>query len=183
MRDLAFLIGRWRGKGKGFHPHSAPFEYEEDIIFENIGQPNFAYHSTSFINKVPKHRESGFIKFEDNNQVQLNLVDSLGTCRIFLGALNDFEHNAKSLVLTTDSSCSAPLYKEPHMVGSGPRTYLDMKDVLMAFRSRSSAEFYYRWRSLKLTCEVMQLWTRLEESISLSGREIEEHAFDHLISG
>ncbi|VDD84386.1 unnamed protein product [Mesocestoides corti] len=78
MRDLAFLIGRWRGKGKGFHPHSAPFEYEEDIIFENIGQPNFAYHSTSFINKVPKHRESGFIKFEDNNQVQLNLVDSLG---------------------------------------------------------------------------------------------------------
>uniref|UniRef100_A0A5K3G1P6 DUF1794 domain-containing protein n=1 Tax=Mesocestoides corti TaxID=53468 RepID=A0A5K3G1P6_MESCO len=117
MRDLAFLLGRWRGKGKGFLPHSVPYEYEEDLVIQSIGQPNFTYHTTSYIKRVPKHREAGFLKFHVDDQIQLNIADSLGTCRVFLGTLNDLGRNIKSLVLTTDSSCRAPLYRQTHAVG------------------------------------------------------------------
>uniref|UniRef100_A0A5K3G450 DUF1794 domain-containing protein n=1 Tax=Mesocestoides corti TaxID=53468 RepID=A0A5K3G450_MESCO len=72
------IDGRWRDKCWSFLHQNDPFEYEEDIISENIGQPNFAYHSTYFLKKVPKHREAGFLKFHVDGQIQLNLADSLG---------------------------------------------------------------------------------------------------------
>ncbi|VDD77710.1 unnamed protein product [Mesocestoides corti] len=116
MRDLSFMIGEWRGVGKGILPHGPAFQYEEDLVVENIGQPNFAYSATSYINGDPKHRESGFIKCHENGQVVFCLADNLGTCTVLLGSLTTDGEKSKTLILTSDTTCRAPSNKEPYVI-------------------------------------------------------------------
>ncbi|KAM7541541.1 hypothetical protein Aperf_G00000038856 [Anoplocephala perfoliata] len=115
MKDLEFLIGRWHGSGTGILPHGPSFQYKEDIVIENIGQPNFAFSACSFIDGVTRHRESGFIKCHDGNQVLFCLADNSGTCSILLGTLQANSGKTK-LHLISNNITGAPFNRGPHVV-------------------------------------------------------------------
>ncbi|VDO11753.1 unnamed protein product [Rodentolepis nana] len=122
MKALEFLIGRWHGTGKGFLSNGSSFQYTEDLIIENIGQPNFAYSASSCIDGKTRHRESGFIKCHEDNKVVFCIAENLGSCSILLGALQT-NANEKKLHLTSDSVSRSPFNKEPYVIKS-VREYL-----------------------------------------------------------
>ncbi|EUB64691.1 putative fatty acid-binding protein [Echinococcus granulosus] len=115
MKRLSFLIGRWHGTGLGLLPHGPSFKYEEDLVIENIGQPNFAYSATSLIDGVTRHRESGFVKCHEGSQVLFCLADNLGTCSILLGTM-ETESKSTKIFLTSDSITRSPFNREPRVV-------------------------------------------------------------------
>ncbi|VDK35787.1 unnamed protein product [Taenia asiatica] len=115
MKLLSFLVGRWHGTGEGFLPHGPSFKYEENLVIENIGQPNFAYSAASFIDGVTRHRESGFIKCHEDSQILFCLADNLGTCSILLGPV-EIESKSTKILLTSRSITRAPFNREPHVV-------------------------------------------------------------------
>ncbi|VDM34186.1 unnamed protein product [Hydatigera taeniaeformis] len=106
MKLLSFLIGQWHGVGEGLLPHGPSFKYEEDLVIENIGQPNFAYSAISFIDGVPRHRESGFIKCHEDGQALFCLADSLV----------ETESKSTIILLASDSITRAPFNREPRVV-------------------------------------------------------------------
>ena len=39
LNPLAWLIGTWRGKGRGEYPGIEPFEYNHEVVFNHDGRP------------------------------------------------------------------------------------------------------------------------------------------------
>jgi len=59
---LAFLLGTWRGRGRGFFPTIEPFEYVEEIEHWHVGKPFIGYQQRTrhAETQLPLHGESGF---------------------------------------------------------------------------------------------------------------------------
>ncbi len=59
---MAFLLGTWRGQGKGEYPTVESFLYEEEVRFWDIGKPFLAYTQRTWdpANGTPRHGEMGY---------------------------------------------------------------------------------------------------------------------------
>ncbi|XP_062572206.1 peroxynitrite isomerase THAP4-like [Saccostrea cucullata] len=66
LKPLEWLIGKWKGEGKGTCPISGPFEYTDEIEFFHVGQPmlQFSLYSINKKTSRPHHRELGFLKIK-----------------------------------------------------------------------------------------------------------------------
>ena len=43
LNPLAWLVGTWRGKGRGEYPTIEPFEFEQEVVFNHDGRPFLNY--------------------------------------------------------------------------------------------------------------------------------------------
>src|ERR1700744_2120821 len=48
IAPLSFLLGRWRGTGKGDYPTIKPFNFLQEVTFSHIGKPYLIYTSRSW---------------------------------------------------------------------------------------------------------------------------------------
>jgi len=48
-RPLAWLLGRWQGRGRGDYPTIEPFQFMHEVTFEQNGKPFLTYHSRSWL--------------------------------------------------------------------------------------------------------------------------------------
>jgi len=64
IEPLAFLLGAWRGAGRGEYPTVEPFTYEEELEFANVGKPYLTYRQRTWVvrdgERVPSHMEFAF---------------------------------------------------------------------------------------------------------------------------
>jgi hypothetical protein len=49
LNPLAWIVGTWRGKGRGEYPGIEPFEYAQEVVFNHDGRNFLNYFSRSWI--------------------------------------------------------------------------------------------------------------------------------------
>ena len=49
LNPLAWLVGTWRGKGRGEYPNIEPFEFAQEVVFNHDGRNFLNYFSRSWI--------------------------------------------------------------------------------------------------------------------------------------
>jgi nitrobindin-like protein len=100
LRDLAFLLGTWRGSGRGEYPTIQSFDYEEEIVVEHAGDAWLAYRQTSWdpASGEALHWERGFIRPGAHpGTVELVLAHPIGVVEVAHGTVTP-----SGLELSTD---------------------------------------------------------------------------------
>jgi len=94
LSSLSWLEGKWQIQkyGCGQYPTIEDFKYCEEISFTSIGQPMFNYLAQSWQmeNKIPLHRETGFLKvIPCTNKLSFILAHNSGLTTIEEGEVID----------------------------------------------------------------------------------------------
>ena len=87
VQPLAFLLGRWKGEGKGQYPSIEPFSYGEEIAFSHNGRPFLFYvqKTWSLSDGYPMHSETGYVRPVAEGQVEMVLAQPSGITEILAG--------------------------------------------------------------------------------------------------
>ncbi len=88
LRELAPLLGTWRGRGFGEYPTIEPFDYLEEVAFSHVGKPFLVYgqKTKSAADGAPLHAETGYLRVPRLGQVELVLAHPSGITEIEVGA-------------------------------------------------------------------------------------------------
>ena len=89
---LAFLLGTWRGEGRGAFPTIDPFVYREELVFEHVGEPYLLYRQESFqiADGAALHFERGFLRpGATAGSLEFCLAHPLGLTEIAHGGVRD----------------------------------------------------------------------------------------------
>lgn len=97
VASLAFLLGTWRGEGKGSYPTIAPFAYRETLRFEHVGDAWLSYIQESWSREgEPLHFERGFLRpGAAPGDVELVLAHPIGVTEVAHGRLDGNELRLK----------------------------------------------------------------------------------------
>jgi THAP domain-containing protein 4 len=105
LEHISFLVGTWRGEGKGDYPTIDPFAYEEEIRFWHDGRPLLFYEQRNWNSesKAPMHSESGFWRPREDRAIEVVLAHGFGVAEIEEGQFRGrrFELRSKSLASTS----------------------------------------------------------------------------------
>lgn len=86
LEPVAFLIGTWRGRGRGEYPTIEPFEYEEEVRFSHAGKPFLIYHQRTWdVAGDPLHTEMGYVRIVDAVTAELVVAQPTGITEIHHG--------------------------------------------------------------------------------------------------
>ena len=121
LNPLAWMIGTWRGKGRGEYPTIEPFEYAHEIVFNHDGRPFMNYYSRSWIIDAegeiirPAASEAGFWRVKENNVLEVVISHNTGISEGWVG-----QFDGPKIQLVMDQGYSAPTAK---IVTAGVRLY------------------------------------------------------------
>jgi hypothetical protein len=106
---LAFLLGTWRGEGKGEYPSIQPFAYGEEVRFWHVGKPFLAYSQRTWAvdDERALHSEMGYWRPQPNGGVEVILAHPFGIAEIEIGAVT-----GQRVELMTFSVEGSPTAKE-----------------------------------------------------------------------
>ncbi|HEX6843772.1 MAG TPA: FABP family protein [Actinomycetota bacterium] len=99
VASLGFLLGRWRGAGRGEYPTIDPFDYEEEVVVEHAGDAWLGYGQTSWdpSTGAALHWERGFLRpGAEPGAVELVLAHPIGVVEVAHGHVD-----GHALTLTT----------------------------------------------------------------------------------
>ena len=88
LAALSFLLGTWRGSGRGEYPTIDPFPYDEEVVVEHVGEPFLLYRQSSWSpdDRAPLHLERGFLRPGSSpGEVELCLAHPIGLTEIAHG--------------------------------------------------------------------------------------------------
>jgi hypothetical protein len=129
---VAWMLGRWGGRGHGDYPTIDAFQYGQELVFTHDGRPFFHYFSRSWIvdesgEKVREAaQEAGFLRCKPGGKVELLLSHNTGFVEIWYGDAGDGK-----LDLTTDAVVRTESAKE---YTGGKRLYGNVEgDLLYAY--------------------------------------------------
>lgn len=101
---LAFLLGTWRGSGRGHYPTIEDFTYEEEVAFTSNGKPFLIYRqSTKSPEGSPLHGEAGYLRPAPGGRAEFVLAHPFGVVEICEGTL---EGGRLDLISTTVAGTS-----------------------------------------------------------------------------
>ena len=129
---VAWLLGTWRGNGRGDYPTIEAFEYGQELIFTHDGRPFFHYMARAWIVDAEGVKlregaiETGFLRCRPEGKMELVLVHHTGFAEIWYG-----EASGGKLELQTDAVARTESAKE---VVAGHRLYGNVEgDLLYAY--------------------------------------------------
>lgn len=87
VEPIAFLLGTWRGSGKGVYPTIADFEFEEELTFWHPGGAWLAHiqKTNSTDDGRPLHSEMGYWRPKEDGIVELVISHSFGVVELAMG--------------------------------------------------------------------------------------------------
>ena len=123
LYPVAWMIGKWGGKGMGEWPGIDKFEFEQEVTFRHDGRAFMEYTShTWMITKdgmrgKPGASETGYWRIKPNRIIELVLVHSTGIAEGWLGRISE---ERPSIQMALDHAYIAPTAKA---VENGARLY------------------------------------------------------------
>lgn len=90
LQPVAFLLGTWRGEGRGEYPTIESFAYGEELMFEDVGDVFLVYTQRSWAvpDGAPLHLERGFLRPGADGAWELALAHPLGLTEVAHGVLD-----------------------------------------------------------------------------------------------
>ena len=123
LYPVAWMVGKWGGKGMGEWPGAEKFEFVQEVTFRHDGRPFLEYTSKSWIidfegNHIrPGASEMGYWRIKPNKVIELLLAHSTGISEGWLGKISD---DRPAIQLALDHAYIAPTAKG---VTDGARLY------------------------------------------------------------
>jgi len=88
VEPLAWLLGTWRGEGRGGYPSIDDFTYVEETTFTCPGKPFVAYRqATHDPDGAPLHSESGYLRPRPGGVVEAVVAEPIGLTEVYEGTL------------------------------------------------------------------------------------------------
>ncbi|CAB4659356.1 MAG: DUF1794 domain-containing protein [Actinobacteria bacterium] len=121
LYPLAWLVGTWRGKGRGEYESVPAFEFDHEVVFSHDGRPFLTYFSRSWIidDKGETIRagasETGFWRVKEGNVLEVLISHNTGITEGWVGRFD-----GPKIQLEMDRAYSAPSAK---VVTEGSRLY------------------------------------------------------------
>lgn len=90
VAPFAFLLGSWRGEGRGHYPTIDSFTYTETLTFTATpGKPFLAYEQRSASPAgSPMHTERGFLRFVGAGAVEFTIAQPTGQTELLEGTVS-----------------------------------------------------------------------------------------------
>jgi hypothetical protein len=94
LNPLAWMVGTWRGKGRGDYPTIESFEYAHEVVFNHDGRPFLNYYSRSWIIDKdgeiirPAGSETGFWRVKPNNVLEVVIAHNTGIAEGWVGTFD-----------------------------------------------------------------------------------------------
>lgn len=130
LQPLAFLLGTWRGRGSGDYPTIEPFDYEEELRFEHVGDTFLLYQQASWSpdDGGPIHFERGFLRPGEPGRVEFTLAHPIGLTEIAEGSLDGtaFELTSTDIGRTTTGLGTTAVIRRYRVDGDVLRYRTDM---------------------------------------------------------
>jgi hypothetical protein len=87
VEPLAFLLGTWRGEGRGEYPTIQPFGYGEEVRFWHVGKPFLAYSQRTWAldDGRPLHGEMGYWRPQPDGRLEITMSHPTGITELAEG--------------------------------------------------------------------------------------------------
>ena len=121
LMPLAWLVGTWRGKGRGEYPNVEGFQFAQEVSFNHDGRAFLNYFSRSWIidenDEIvrPAASEVGFWRINEKNVLEVLLAHNTGIAEGWVGLVQ-----GAKIQLAMDQGYSSPTAK---IVTAGSRLY------------------------------------------------------------
>ena len=121
LMPLAWLVGTWRGKGRGEYPSVPGFQFAQEVSFNHDGRAFLNYFSRSWIidenDEIvrPAASEVGFWRIKEKNVLEVLLAHNTGIAEGWVGLVQ-----GAKIQLAMDQGYSSPTAK---IVTAGSRLY------------------------------------------------------------
>jgi hypothetical protein len=130
LRPLAFLLGTWRGEGRGEYPTIDPFSYVEELTFDHVGDTFLRYQQESWASDdhAPIHFERGFLRPGVAGSIEFTLAHPIGLTEVSEGALagTSFELTSIDMGRTTTGLTTTSVIRRYDVDGDVMRYRTDM---------------------------------------------------------
>jgi hypothetical protein len=132
LTALSFLLGTWRGSGRGEYPTIEPFSYDEEVVVEHVGEPFLLYRQSSWSvdEREPLHLERGFLRpgpGPGRGEVELCLAHPIGLTEIAHGGVDgstlELSTDRDGVVGRTRTGLKVAALSRTYRVGGGRLSY------------------------------------------------------------
>ena len=88
IASLAFLLGTWRGEGRGEYPTIEAFTYTEEVTYAHVGKPFVSYvQRTRSSEGTPLHAEVGYVRPVGSDRAELVIAQPSGITEVHTGTV------------------------------------------------------------------------------------------------
>ena len=103
---LLFLVGTWVGEGRGEYPTIEPFNYGEEMVFEQPGRPVIALRQRAWIlpDNRPSHTEMGFLRATEDGHAEALIAQGNGIVQVQEGTVRASTVQLRSTVVGRSST-------------------------------------------------------------------------------
>jgi len=115
---VAFLLGDWRGEGRGGYPEMTPFQYGEEMRVWHVGKPHLAFEQRTWQLDAAGapgrllHGESGYLRCLEGGSIELVVAMAPGHVEVSTGRIAGMRIGLESIgVLDAPSAASVSAVK------------------------------------------------------------------------
>jgi hypothetical protein len=90
LEPISYLVGTWRGEGRGVYPTIADFTYSEESTWAHDGRPFLSYRQRTWnlATGAPSHSEVGFWRPKDEGRIEIVLAHTNGVVEVQTGTVS-----------------------------------------------------------------------------------------------
>jgi THAP4-like, heme-binding beta-barrel domain len=116
VAPLAWLIGTWRGNGHGDYPTIEPFEFGQEVIFQQDGRPFVQYFSRAWIVDAEggfvreAAQESGFLRPQPDRTMEVVTTHNTGFVEIWHAEIHPDQPRFEMVTDTVARTATAKAY-------------------------------------------------------------------------
>lgn len=93
LQPYAFLLGTWKGEGRGYYPTISDFSYSETLTFAPApGKPFFRYEQKTMGPNGPMHTEVGFFRPVGDGNLEFIIAQPMGQTELLAGRAVEDEY-------------------------------------------------------------------------------------------